>query len=336
MRKESRQGKTKRNSATITETKSTKARRRVTKRTKTISSSSTSTKARKGGAMREGAFALVDCLGFTGIWKRGDYRSAEQRKEYQQLLLEKLKMVRQEVPKLVKSGVRPYKYFSDPVVVGVYMLSDSVAISLQYDEDLPPKGRYKNYLVWLICEATIKVLDRFRKDKPELVLRGCITYGEHVSEGNFIVGPAVDDAAENMEVAQGAFVWLHPTAWNKYRQCIKTTEATIEKLKDTHDHEELLLIRDLKRALEKPLVVDNYKMPLKIGGHLQCPVLNPLAFHKTEPEQQKVIRECLEAMSGNQLDVLLKRQYTKEFLEEAKVAREAHRARYTKFIDSLG
>ena len=286
--------------------------------------------------MREGAFALVDCLGFKGIWKRGDYRSAEQLKEYQEILLEKLKMVRKEVRKLVKSGVRPYKHFSEPVVVGVYILSDSVAISLQYNDDLPPRGRYKNYLVWLICEATIKVLERYRKDKPALVLRGCITYGEHVCEGNFIVGPAVDDAAENLGAAQGAFVWLHPTAWDKYRQCIKTTEATIEKLKNTHDHEESLLIRDLKRALEKPLVVDNYKMPLKIGGRLQCPVLNPLAFHKTEREQQKVIRECLEAMSGNQLDVWLKHQYTKEFLEEAKVAREAHRARYTKFIDSLG
>lgn len=67
-------------------------------------------------------------------------------------------------------------------------------------------------------------------------------------------------------------------------------------------------MRDLKRALAKPLVVDRYDMPLKSSGFLRCPVLNPFAFHRTEKAQQEVKRECLEAISGNQLDVLLKHQ----------------------------
>jgi hypothetical protein len=194
--------------------------------------------------MREGAFALIDCLGFRGIWKRGNHRTAEELKEYQTRLLHKLLKIANEVPGLVEAGAKPYRHFSEPVEPYAIMLSDSVAISVQYNEKLPPKGRYKNYLAWLACESTIKVLDHFRRDFPTLVLRGCITYGEHVSTGNFIVGPAVDDAAEGMDIGQGAFVWFHPTAADKYRHCIKTTEATVEKLNDTQDPEQILLLRD--------------------------------------------------------------------------------------------
>ncbi len=313
-------------------TKSTRGRPR---RAKKIHISAPRNKARRPSAMREGAFALIDCLGFKGIWKRGDHRTAAELKKYQLRLIKKLRAITKEVPALAEAGARPYRHFSEPVVPGVNLLSDSVAISLQYDEKLPPKGRYKNYLAWLACESTLKVLDRFRRDTPALVLRGCITYGEHISEGNFIVGPAVDDAAEGMDIAQGAFIWLHPTAADKYRHCIKTTEETVRKLNGTRDAEQMLLVRDLKRALAKPLVVDPYDMPLKAGGHLRCPVLNPFAFHRTEKAQQEVKREYLEAISGNQLDVLLKHQYTEDFLEAAVEDRKEHRIRHTIFIDSL-
>lgn len=306
------------------------------RRAKKIFTSAPRGLARRPGPMREGAFALIDCLGFKGIWKRGGHGKAEELREYQSLLLKKLLKIAKEVPGIVEAGAKPYRRFSDPVVPYANILSDSVAISVQYDERSPPKGRYKNYLAWLACESTLKVLDRFRRDHPALVLRGCVTYGEHVSRGNFIVGPAVDDAAEGMDIAQGAFVWLHPTAADKYRHCIKTTEATVRKLNGTRDPEQSLLVRDLKRALAKPLVVDPYDMPLKAGGRLRCPVLNPFAFHRTEAARQEVKREFLEAISGNQLDVLLKHQYTADFLEEAIIAREAHLSRHTKFIDSLG
>lgn len=57
-------------------------RRGKARRAKTIFTSAPSNKARRPGAMREGAFALIDCLGFKGIWKRGDHRTAEERREY--------------------------------------------------------------------------------------------------------------------------------------------------------------------------------------------------------------------------------------------------------------
>lgn len=313
-----------------------KVKGRQVRRAKKIFTSAPRKKARRPGAMREGAFALIDCLGFRGIWKRGDHRTAEELRKYQSLLLRKLLKIAKEVPDLVEAGAQPYRHFSEPVVPHANILSDSVAISVQYNERFPPKGRYKNYLAWLACESTIKVLDRFRKDHPALVLRGCITYGEHISSGNFIVGPAVDDAAAGMDIAQGAFVWLHPTAADKYRRCITTTQATVEKLNGTQDPEQILLVRDLKRALAKPLVVDPYDMPLKDGMHLRCPVLNPFAFHRTERARQKVKRDYLEAISGNQLGVLLKHQYTADFLEEAIKDREAHRKRHKDFIRSLG
>jgi hypothetical protein len=158
--------------------------------------------------MREGAFALIDCLGFKGIWKRTDQTIPLE--EHQTLLLGKLKRIMDKIQLQLIAGL-PYHLLRRGVILTASLLSDSVAISLRYeddDKDDPSKQRAKkimekrekSYLVWLICASTVRVLDLYLEDKPSLVLRGCITYGEYehntTDTGSFIVGPAVDDAAE--------------------------------------------------------------------------------------------------------------------------------------------
>jgi hypothetical protein len=277
--------------------------------------------------MREGAFALIDCLGFKGIWKRTD----------QALLLEKLKSIMRKVQPQLIAGL-PFHLLRKEFIITPSLLSDSVAISLRYEDDSTrDKTREKSYLVWLICASTIRVLDLYLKGEPGLVLRGCITYGEYehntTETGSFIVGPAVDDAAENMEVCQGAFVWLHPTAAEKYRYALRIQMKTIEILYRTNKHPNLL--EGSKQSLATPIMVDPYDMPLKGGGSLRCPVINPLAFHETEEKHQAVFRAYEKALSDNRLDVMLKHQYTMDFLRKAKKARVDHLAWYAKFIDSL-
>lgn len=172
--------------------------------------------------MREGAFALIDCLGFKGIWKRTD----------PELLITKLSKIEQIVHAEIQEGggSGPFKYLSfGPIKLHVRLLSDTVAISLQYEEQegKSPENWQKNFLVGVICQAAVQILDLFLKNEPPLVLRGCVSYGEHLSEGNFIAGPAVDEAAEYMNVAEGAFVWLLPSAEDRYMRMVARNFAML-------------------------------------------------------------------------------------------------------------
>lgn len=282
--------------------------------------------------MHEGAFALIDCLGFKGIWKRTKDDT---------ILLNKLKCIIQQVQPQLIAGV-PFELLRRKWVISASLLSDSVAISLRYDDEggkskkrtsSKTKEREKSYLVWLLAASTIKILDLFVEDRPNLLLRGCITYGEHEQEGNFIVGPAVDYAADNLEVAQGAFVWLHPTAAPKYERAVRAVVNTIEILRASHKDEELL--RGSQKALGQPIMVESYNMPLKAGGFYRCPILNPLAFHKTKEERLAIMQSYSNSMSVYDFDIILKHQYTMDFLQAAEKAREEYLKKYDSYIRNL-
>ena len=291
--------------------------------------------------MQQGAFALIDCLGFKGIWKRTD----------QALLLKKLKSIMQRIHPQIMAGL-PFHLLRRTFIITPSLLSDSVAISLRYEDNISAddtdeqkakkkrvKRREKSYLVWLLCASTIKVLDLYLKGEPSLVLRGCITYGQYEHDitetGSFIVGPAVDDAANYSEISQGSFVWLHPEAAALYRSAVRYQQETIKMLYDKGDNPELL--EGSKKSLREPLMVDSYDMPLKEegGGPLRCAVINPFAFHETEEERQAVFYAYEKAMSGNKLDVMLKRQHTQDFLERANESRREYIDWYNEFIKSV-
>ncbi|MDT7543625.1 MAG: hypothetical protein QOE33_3529 [Acidobacteriota bacterium] len=287
--------------------------------------------------MQEGAFALIDCLGFKGIWKRTDPT----------LLLKKLSNIDKIINERVTSDAFAFKYLSfGPIRVHVRLLSDTVAISLQYEtlEGKESINRQKNILVALMCDSIVKVLNLFLDGEPPLVLRGCVTYGEHLSEGNFIVGPAVDDAAEHMNLAEGAFVWLHPNAALRFRKfqasmiayiiaappellasalkVMKDPEGRFDHLRtaiEEHGAESVgkAMAEVMKPLVITPVVVDPYPMPLKGGGQLQCPIINPLAFQQTEGDRKSVIDMYSKIITGDRLDIWLKRQHTMDFLEVA-------------------
>jgi hypothetical protein len=50
-----------------------------------------------------------------------------------------------------------------------------------------------------------------------IAYRGCISFGDYEMDERFIIGKAVNDAAEHYELADAALVWLTPSAlevWN--------------------------------------------------------------------------------------------------------------------------
>ena len=179
--------------------------------------------------MQEGAFALIDCLGWKGIWRR----------EKPELLIKKVRNIEKFVQTQLSENSALFFILAPPASLTcgllkphIRFLSDSVAISLKYN--IPKNKKLgeleKAYLVNALCYVVNKVLYLFIQDEPALVMRGCITYGEHLCKGNFLIGPAVDEAAEGERIAEGAFVWLHPTADPSYKKFLDIRQEQISKM----------------------------------------------------------------------------------------------------------
>lgn len=61
----------------------------------------------------------------------------------------------------------------------------------------------------LIASAMID--DALRGSVP-LLFRGCLAAGGMSIEGDFFIGPAVDEAAEHFDLSDGPFFWMAPSA----------------------------------------------------------------------------------------------------------------------------
>lgn len=251
--------------------------------------------------MQEGAFALIDCLGFKGIWNRDN----------PQLIIDKLLKIEEIVTEQLNSTEDLYSAFEYAVLIDkssmkpfVGFLSDTVVISLEYvenSEETEPKIQ-KAHLIDVLCIILTKVIDLFVEDQPHLTMRGCITYGKYLCEKNFIVGPAVDFAAEYMDIAEGAFVWLH-----------KSAESVYEPF--------YLEQKSLAEGKEKAIAgyffnhqVFQYEMPIKNAGFLECYVLNPLANFDSDEKRRNMFDIYKNAMQGNKIDIWLKQQNTLKLL----------------------
>lgn len=151
--------------------------------------------------MKEGAFALLDCLGFKGVWTRPEI------KDDPEILVSFLEQVLAKAPafasqRLAVQGLRGKVNFQ------IAFVSDTVAISACPSEDIQISDQERGFLVYAVACAASEITAQFFSGPTPLLLRGCITYGRHVVRSNFFLGPAVDEAAELSEVAQGAIAWL--------------------------------------------------------------------------------------------------------------------------------
>lgn len=210
--------------------------------------------------MREGAFALVDCLGWKGIW-HGTPELA---------LIEKVGRIHAEVEAVVKEiNLRHRDTSSGPIGAQIRLISDTVAVSIQHETDSPPIDSVeKAYLVRTAALCVVRTQKLFLAQEPRVALRGCISYGNHVVVNNFIIGPAVDEAADYYETAEGALVWLLPSA-GFHSNCADLL---------LHDIGSLLIL---------------YNMPLKGGGRLKSLLINPLYLETSADRRAAIISRYL-------------------------------------------
>src|ERR1700680_1703377 len=60
-----------------------------------------------------------------------------------------------------------------------------------------------------------------------LPLRGCVSFGPHLCDGNVLIGPAVDQAAEYMNEPEGAFIWVLPGVAERHKSFLARSLATM-------------------------------------------------------------------------------------------------------------
>jgi hypothetical protein len=125
-----------------------------------------------------------------------------------------------------------------------------------------------------------------------LTFRGVIATGECIvdPQNRVFIGPAVDEAAELMDMANGAFTWLAPSAME-------------------------LDYSGWRNGFWGDVLVD-YRVPLKDGRSILTKVVNPFALTSHGAEDFKQIRQNhSKAMKSGSVDVEVKRQNTEALFD---------------------
>jgi hypothetical protein len=238
--------------------------------------------------MRTGALAMIDALGFKGIWARPEIKADSK------IILDKLRLleaitrrgvdafVNYITPNSEPSKLRPYvnaTFLSDTAVIGVELAPDNPA-----GVDLACVGVAAAVITNILVEAV--------SSEPRLLYRGCITYGDFDMASSFIVGPAVDECAELYETAEGAFVWLSPSARHVVDNPTPHTGEMLTSL---------------------------YPVPLK-SGVFETYAVNPFGKLPAQPsDDANALIRNFEAAFGEPRDVAveIKRRNTRAFLAHA-------------------
>jgi hypothetical protein len=285
--------------------------------------------------MQEGAFALIDVLGFKGIWRQV---------QDVDIIIKKLR------------GIQDFK--DDPIVkmsgsssgLRLLSLSDSVAIC-GHISDADPRNAVPRAggLIYQLCVVVNELTRRFGSPPLPMAIRGCIAYGQFRMEDNFILGPAVDTAAELHTAPQGAFVWLSPAAraaienfqlWlndqagSDLLEAFGTTMFTravagasvstfmdesqkaVTLWNDASPEQRKRLASILGKALGQIIisnVLTRYPLPIKGGETIDTYVINPVSGPPMMGDEVK--NAVLESMRGEGLDVLSKRFHTEKFFD---------------------
>ena len=295
--------------------------------------------------MHEGAFTLLDCLGFKGVWNKGV--QAEQ-------ILSFLKAAKKHSE---ESQVMNTVVSLGNVTQSLVFVSDTIAISTCLKTPVKFKELAAGYLVLLNVLLTAELCKRFAAGPVPLMFRGCTTFGAHIADDSFLLGPAVDEAATLAETSDGAFIWLTPTAQKLFRAYDlydRTTGADIMrkmKPKDavawltrivdseepfaaqapfpeesrknraywrklTDAQKEMVaaeVLYTLAHNRRQDRVFYDYPMAMKGGGDLQADVVNPLLLVNPSKYGEWIDR-ALSGFEDMPIGVLIKKQNTARFL----------------------
>jgi hypothetical protein len=252
--------------------------------------------------MLQGVVAMIDALGFKGIWGDVNKPSTDVLRSLRRIgraakldageasLRLQSPALPAELTRFIKEPEVSVVQLSDTIVVAAGRRGRFRAIWKRHAAQLEKMGlnapwldrAVDGYLRYLVCRCVCRVLKVAALCEPTVAYRGVITAGKFVIKKNLLLGPAVDEAAELMNLADGPFVWLAPTAGRLPNDFHNETD---------HDWNRLTL---------------DYRLPLKSGQRLPARVLNPFALCNAT-EQKKAQRNLLRQMDSTRIDVVVKR-----------------------------
>jgi hypothetical protein len=146
--------------------------------------------------MQSGAVALIDTLGFRGIWS---HHTPDK-------VLNEMKSVKNWFETRIKDQFATQPNFHCDVA----FLSDTIAVSMAYAGG--PKLHREALCVLYLGDVISWVLDRVLRSEIPFAYRGAIAIGEYEVSPHFLIGKAIDEAAAAHELAQAAIIWLTPAA----------------------------------------------------------------------------------------------------------------------------
>lgn len=147
--------------------------------------------------MNNGAVALIDALGFRGIWGRHSPDG----------VLRSLKEMQQWMEQRVQDQFKTQPAFQCKIA----FLSDTIAASMSVDA---PSEHQAALNVIYLADTISWILERTLRSSIPLAYRGAIAVGSYEVSPHFLIGQAVDDAASAYELANAAVIWLTPAARN--------------------------------------------------------------------------------------------------------------------------
>ena len=226
--------------------------------------------------MPTGAVVMIDALGFKGIWNRIDPEKAVAKMRSMQMK--------------AREGVSLHEHTASSSSA---FLSDTIVFGIAPTSLFESAGARNASTILLAAFHVLDVIGLALQDEPLLSYRGCITFGSFLIDGSFVIGAAVDEAAEHYEQAEGAFVWLAPSAravWDVAKRRLDPP--------DTH--------------------IVPYAIPLKGGARYQSYAVSPFDTAAESDERQSVRSKLLSTFDVGQgstsLAVQIKRQNTEKFL----------------------
>lgn len=246
--------------------------------------------------MRTGAIALIDILGFKGIWKKHDADEVLGKlKRLRRIGTQHEDEGREYLDEQHKAGAAKYD-------LATRFLSDTICVACWFD-DGEVRGRSAECsLIYIVAKMALNMIQEAALSDPVLALRGCISVGEFEIDENFLIGPAVDEAAECMNIAEGAFVWLTQSA----SDCAEEAARGLRALEESVGH-------PLDNSFDLSLF-RSYEMPVKKSVERAVPVLNVLAGEPATT-QKKIATRIISSFDSARPDVQTKKKNTKSFLE---------------------
>jgi hypothetical protein len=221
--------------------------------------------------MHVGAISIIDALGFKGIWQRHDVDA----------VLESMHDLRKHIVATAESVTKHLAKFGGPGRLNhapqgtARFLSDTIVIALHLPNFGPETltdriDTIKSAMTTFVVHATGFAIAGGTQGSTPLNYRGTITWGEFLIDENFLIGPAVDEAAALHERADGAIVDLTDSA---AEQMLRFRGSSLLPPELAFDR--LLLQHDV---------------PLKKGGVERRWVVNPYSVCSRPAERHDVLQ----------------------------------------------